>query len=389
MRNMSIRPGIDTLLAEPARLAGRRIGIVTNQTGFTGDARRSTVDALADAPGVTVAALFGPEHGVRGDAQDALAIDHSVDHATGAPVYSLYGETKKPKPAWLTGIDLLIYDIQDVGCRYYTYLNTLGYVMEAAEAQGIPILILDRPNPINGLDVEGPLLASGITSFVGMYPIPVRHGLTIGELALFLRDTCYPRCVVDVARMTGWRRHFYFDDTGLPWFTPSPNLPSLECAVIYPGLCLFEGTNLSEARGTTHPFEWIGAPWVDAPALAADLNARNLPGAAFRPVYFEPTYSKHLGVRCAGVQTHVTNRALFRPFAAGLHVVDAVMRLHPDEFGFLAASWEGRNPHFDLLSGDARIREGLVARAPVADIIALYRADEADWKARKKRWQLY
>jgi uncharacterized protein YbbC (DUF1343 family) len=261
--------------------------------------------------------------------------------------------------------------------------------MEAAEAQSIEMLILDRPNPINGLDIEGPLLASGITSFVGMYPIPVRHGLTIGELALFLRDTRYPRCLVDVARMTGWRRHFYFDDTGLPWFTPSPNLPSLDCAVIYPGLCLFEGTNLSEARGTTHPFEWIGAPWVDAPALAANLNARNLPGAAFRPVYFEPTYSKHLGARCAGVQTHVTDRALFRPFAAGLHVVDAVMRLHPDEFAFLPASWEGRNPHFDLLSGDARIRDGLVARAPVAEVIAMYGADETDWKARKKRWHLY
>lgn len=386
---MSTRPGIDTLLADSARLIGRRIGIVTNQTGFTGDARQSTVDALAALPGVTLAALFGPEHGVRGDVQDALAIDHSIDAATGAPVYSLYGETKQPKPEWLKAIDLLIYDIQDVGCRYYTYLNTLGYMMQAAEAQGIEMLVLDRPNPINGLDVEGPILASGISSFVGMYPIPVRHGLTIGELALFLRDTRYPGCSVDVSRMTGWRRHFYFDDTGLPWFTPSPNLPTLDCAVIYPGLCLFEGTNLSEARGTTHPFEWFGAPWVDAPALARDLNSRNIPGAAFRPVYFEPTYSKHLGVRCAGIQTHVTDRALFKPFSAGLHAVDAVMRLHPDDFAFLPASWEGRNPHFDLLSGDARIREGLIARAPIAETIALDAADEDDWRKRKKRWHLY
>jgi len=386
---MNTRLGIDTLLANPARLKDRRIGIVTNQTGFTGDARQSTVDALAAVPGVSIAALFGPEHGVRGDAQDALAIDHSIDSATGAPVYSLYGETKKPKPEWLAGIDLLVYDIQDVGCRYYTYLNTLGYVMQAAQAHGIELLILDRPNPINGLDVEGPLLASGISSFVGMYPIPVRHGLTIGELALFLRDTRYPQCVVDVAPMTGWRRHFYFDDTGLPWFTPSPNLPSLECAVIYPGLCLFEGTNLSEGRGSTHPFEWIGAPWVNAPALARDLNARALPGVAFRPIYFEPTYSKHLGARCAGVQTHAMDRALFKPFATGLHVVDALMRAHPKEFAFLSASWEGRNPHFDLLSGDARIREGLIARAPMAEIIALQAADEADWKKRKKRWHLY
>lgn len=389
MRNMSTRPGIDTLLADSARLIGRRIGIVTNQTGFTGDARQSTVDALAALPGVTLAALFGPEHGVRGDVQDALAIDHSIDAATGAPVYSLYGETKQPKPEWLKAIDLLIYDIQDVGCRYYTYLNTLGYMMQAAEAQGIEMLVLDRPNPINGLDVEGPILASGISSFVGMYPIPVRHGLTIGELALFLRDTRYPGCSVDVSRMTGWRRHFYFDDTGLPWFTPSPNLPTLDCAVIYPGLCLFEGTNLSEARGTTHPFEWFGAPWVDAPALARDLNSRNIPGAAFRPVYFEPTYSKHLGVRCAGIQTHVTDRALFKPFSAGLHAVDAVMRLHPDDFAFLPASWEGRNPHFDLLSGDARIREGLIARAPIAETIALDAADQDDWRKRKKRWHLY
>ncbi len=386
---MSTRTGVDTLLADPARLKGRRIGIVTNQTGFTGDATQSTVDALAAVPGVTIAALFGPEHGMRGDVQDALAIDHSIDSATGAPVYSLYGETKKPKPEWLKAIDLLVYDIQDVGCRYYTYLNTLGYMMEAIEAQGIEMLVLDRPNPINGLDVEGPILASGISSFVGMYPIPVRHGLTIGELALFLRDARYPGCVVDVARMTGWRRHFYFDNTGLPWFTPSPNLPSLDCAIIYPGLCLFEGTNLSEARGTTHPFEWIGAPWVDAPALARELNARGLPGAAFRPVYFEPTYSKHRGARCSGVQTHVTDRALFKPFGTGLHVVDAAMRLHPQDFAFLRASWEGRNPHFDLLSGDARMREGLIARTPIAEIIALNAADEADWKKRKKRWHLY
>lgn len=389
MRSMTTRLGVDTLLDNPVRLEGRQIGVITNPTGYTGDLRASTVDALAAVPGVRIAALFGPEHGVRGDTQDALRIDHAVDAVTGAPVYSLYGETLKPKPEWLEGIDLLVYDIQDVGCRYYTYLNTLAFMMEEAAARGIELLVLDRPNPINGLDVEGPLLQPGVSSFVGMFPVPVRYGLTIGEFARYLRDVYYPSARLSVSPMTGWRRHFFMEDTGLPWMAPSPNVPTPDCAAVYPGMCLIEGTPLSEGRGTTHPFEWIGAPWVDAAALARELNHRNLPGARFRPCYFEPLYGKHLGARCAGIQIHVTDRARLRPFLTGLHVVDALMALHPGLFEFLPTSWEGPQPHFDLLTGDPRIREGLLARAPIAELEALFQADLARWKLEKKRWHLY
>ncbi|MBX7212753.1 MAG: DUF1343 domain-containing protein [Thermoflexales bacterium] len=380
--------GIDRLLADPAPVLGKRIGIVTNPTGFTSDLRWSVVDALASLPGVTIGALFGPEHGVRGEVQDGLQVGNSIDPQTGAPVYSLYGETVRPRPAWLDGLDLIVYDIQDVGCRYYTYLNTLAFMMEAAAEKGIPVLVLDRPDPINGIDIDGPLLQPGVRSFVGNYPVPVRYALTIGEFARYLKDTAIPACDVRVVTCGNWRRHEYYDETNLPWMTPSPNLPTIDCAVIYPGMCLFEGTNLSEGRGTTHPFEWVGAPWLDAEGIARELNRRDLPAARFRPVYFEPLYSKHKGVRCAGLQIHVTDRSRFRAFTSGLHVLDAILRRHPGEFKFLESSWEGHRPHFDLLTGDPRIRESLLAGTPVREMEGLWADELRAWGKLRRNWVL-
>ncbi len=373
----SVLPGIDVLLRRYGRLLrGRCTGLITNPTGVTAGLR-ATVDTLAALPGVQLRALFGPEHGVRGDVQDGLAVASGVDEATGLPVHSLYGPDRKPSAAMLDGLDLLIYDIQDVGCRYYTYPYTLSHVMEAAGERGIDVLVLDRPNPLNGRAVEGPVLEPQLSSFVGRFPIPVRHGLTAGELAQFMNAEFGLGCRLKVIPMRGWRRRYWFDNTGLPWVPPSPNIPTLDTALVYPGTCLIEGTNVSEGRGTTKPFECVGAPWVDARSLAAELNARDLPGVRFRPVSFMPTFSKHAGALCHGVQVHVTDRAALRAFETGLHLVDALIKLYPDDLEFLPTSWEGKAAHFDLLSGVAGLRERLLARVPVPEIVQAWQQRSA------------
>jgi uncharacterized protein YbbC (DUF1343 family) len=382
--------GLDVLLADPAMLRGKRVGLITNPTAYTRDLRASMVDAIARVPGCTIGALFGPEHGVRGDLQDGIHGADEVDAPTGAPVFSLYGKYRKPTQEMLAGLDLLIYDMQDVGNRHYTYLYTLAYCMQAAKQAGIPMMVLDRPNPINGLDIEGPRVDPANLSFVGMYPVPTRYGLTIGEFARYLVATdTSAACELHVVGMRGWQRHMFFDDTGLPWITPSPNLPTLDCSVLYAATCLIEGTNLSEGRGTTHPFDWIGAPWVDASALALRLNTLALPGVAFRPVYFEPRMSKHTGVRCAGVETHVTNRITFKPFATGLHILTALIAQHPEQFKFLPTSWEASPPHFDLLVGDSRIRPALLAGTPVREMLTWWADSERDWRTERKAYLRY
>ena len=382
----TLLPGINVLLKQPRRLRGRKIGLVTNPTGVTRDLH-PTADALASLPDVTLRALFGPEHGIRGETQAGLAVAPGVDEATGLPVHSLYGANKKPSAEALGDIDLLIYDIQDVGCRYYPY--TLSYVMEAAAERGIEVMVLDRPNPINGLTLEGPILDPAFASFVGRYPIPVRHGLTVGEFAQFINAEFGIGCRLSVAPMRGWRRDMWFDQTGLPWVGPSPNIPTLDSATVYPGMCLFEGTNASEGRGTTHPFEFVGAPWANGHELAAELNARELPGARFRPITFEPAFSKHAGQQCQGVQVHVTNRDLFRPIETGLHIVSAFLKLYPRDFVFLASSWEGTPPHFDLLVGSADVREALLAGLPIDDMVRSWQPALRAFRRRARRHLLY
>ncbi len=380
--------GLDVLLSNPTAVRGKRVGLITNPTAYTRDLRLSMVDAIAAVPGSSIGALFGPEHGVRGDLQDGIHGVDEVDPVTGAHVYSLYGAQRKPTAAALAGLDLLIYDMQDVGVRHYTYLYTLAYCMQAAGEAGIPLMVLDRPNPINGLDVEGPRVDDVNRSFVGQYSVPTRYGLTAGEFARYLlgQDAA---CDLQVIAMQGWRRHQFFDDTGLPWITPSPNLPTLDCAVLYAATCLIEGTNLSEGRGTTHPFDWIGAPWLDARSLVSRLNALDLPGVRFRPQSFEPRMSKHSGMRCAGIETHVTNRITFKPFATGLHILAALIAQHPTEFKFLPTSWEASPPHFDLLAGDSRIRPALLAGVPVREMLTWWAASEREWKAERKKYLLY
>lgn len=364
---MRTLPGIDVLLTrKPDLLAGRRLGLVTNPTGVTRDLR-SDIDALRSLPRSELVALFGPEHGIRSDVQDGIAVASDLDRRTGLPVHSLYGPQKKPTGEMLSDVDLLIYDMQDVGARFYTYLWTLYHVLFAAAERGLEIIVLDRPNPLGGELVEGPMLDPAFASFVGEYPIPIRYGLTVGELATLFNQTA--KANLTVIPMEGWHRSAWYDRTGLPWVLPSPNMPTLDTAIVYPGTCLFEGTNLSEGRGTTKPFEFVGAPWVEAEDLAEALNRRRLPGVAFRPVYFTPTYSKFSGQQCGGVQLHVLDRAIFRPVEAGLYLLSILSHMYPDRFSWLPTSWEGKPPHFDLLMGTDSVRRQLEAGVTVPEIV--------------------
>lgn len=368
-------------------LRGKRVGLVTHAAAVTPDLQAAP-DALVES-GVALGALFAPEHGLESAEADADPIAHSAHPRLGVPVYSLYGETHSPTPDMLADLDILIFDMQDVGARFYTYISTLFYVLRAAGQFGLPVVVLDRPNPINGLAVEGPLLELGFESFVGVAPLPVRHGMTPGELARWLNAENNLRADLTVIPMQGWRRAMWFDDTGLPWVPPSPAMPHLATAIVYPGMCLIEGTNLSEGRGTALPFEVVGAPWLDAHGLAQALNALDLPGVRFRPTHFIPSAGKHAGQRCQGVQAHVVARNALRPVRMGVHLVAACRVARPDRFAFLASSWEGCAPHFDLLMGSAAVREGIESGASVTGLIADWPTAEDDFRRRREAYLLY
>ncbi len=383
-----IQTGLDVLITEHLELLrGRRVGLVTHPAAVLPDLT-SAADALLNA-GIRFSALFGPEHGFDGSAADGAAVGDSTDARTGVAVYSLYGPTKEPTPAMLANVDLLVFDMQDVGARFYTFISTLYYVIRAAAKNRKPLIVLDRPNPINGAVMEGPLVTPGLESFIGILPIPIRHGMTCGELARYIVAECKLAVDLKVIAMRGWRREMWFDDTGLPWVPLSPGMPHLTTATVYPGMCLIEGTNLSEGRGTALPFEVVGAPWLDGDRLAQTLNRIALPGVRFRPLHFVPAASKHANQTCRGVQVHVTDRQAFRPVETGLHVVAACRAQAPEPFEFLSSSWEGRAPHFDLLTGSTRVREGLLAGAPVRDLVADW-AESADTFAHaREKYLLY
>lgn len=378
-------PGLDVLLG-PKRglLAGKRVGLITNPTGVTVKLE-SAIDRMAQARDFKLAALFGPEHGVRGDAQAGAAVADRMDARTGLPAYSLYGTTRKPTPAMLAGLDVLVFDIQDIGARFYTYPWTLALVMQAAREAGMGVIVADRPNPIGGIRVEGPVLDPALASFVGAYPIPIRHGMTLGELALMMNTDFGIGCDLTVVTCTNWRRPDDATQTGLPWVPPSPNMPTIDTAFIYPGTCLIEGTNLSEGRGTTKPFELIGAPFIDAHGLADRLNQRNLPGAHFRPAWFTPSFSKFQGQLCAGVQVHITDRAAFAPVDAGIAILLEVARHHGKDFSFLP----GNPPFFDKLAGVSWLREAITAGESLEAIKTRWQPELAAFKPKRARRLLY
>jgi uncharacterized protein YbbC (DUF1343 family) len=394
MRRRAVETGLDAMVAERFRpLRGLSVGLVCNPTAL--DRRlRHAADLLHAAPGVGLTRLFGPEHGVRGDAQYMAAVGDERDRRTGLPVHSLYGATRAsltPAPEQLAGLDALVFDIQDVGARYYTYQATMMLCMEAAAAAGLRFFVLDRPNPIGGAELEGPRLTAGFESFCGLHDLAPRHGMTVGELAGLFRAERKLDLDLTVVECRGWRRGMHQRETGLPWVFPSPNMPTPETALVYPGMCLLEGTNLSEGRGTTRPFELFGAPWLDGDALVEALEAERLPGVRFRPVSFVPTFDKHRGERCHGAELFVTDRDAFRPFRTAIACIAAARRLAMDAFRWRTEPYEFVEgiPAFDLLCGSSREREGIERGVPVAELARAWRPEERAFAARRRPFLRY
>jgi uncharacterized protein YbbC (DUF1343 family) len=387
----AVLTGLDLLLRERLSiLRGGRVGLLAHQASV--DRRLDHAAALlAGARGVRLARLFAPEHGIWGGLQDHARVANERDPATGLPVISLYGATREPAPAMLAGLDTLVVDLQDVGARYYTFQWTLALVMRACARAGTHVVVLDRPNPLGGEIVEGNVPDPAFASFVGLYPLPARPGLTLGEVARWLAREHGLRPRLTVVPMRGWRRAMLWEDTGVPWVPPSPNMPTPDTARVYPGGCLVEGTNLSEGRGTTRPFEWVGAPYLDAHALAGALARERLPGVAFRPARFTPTFHKWAGRVCGGVQIHVTDRATFKPFLTGLAVIAAARRLAPRRFAWKRPPYEfeRRRLPIDILLGTDGIRRALERGRPLREIERGWAADLARWRRRRERVLTY
>jgi uncharacterized protein YbbC (DUF1343 family) len=348
-----------TRLLASGRLRGKRVGIVANPASID-HAFVHVVDRLAQDGGFTLGAIFGPQHGFNADLQDnMIETPHARDAARRVPIYSLYSETREPTPEMLEGLDVLVIDLQDVGTRVYTFVYTMANCLRGAARAGLPVIVCDRPNPIGGLAVEGPMLHAGFESFVGLFQIPLRHGMTIGELARLFNETFGIGATLEVVAMDGWDRRLYWDQTNLPWVIPSPNMPTLDTAIVYPGQVLFEGTQLSEGRGTTRPFELVGAPWIDAGRLTEALNGYTLPGVHFRPAYFEPTFHKFAKQTCGGCQVHVTDRETFRPVLATAAMLREFHEADPARFAWRNPPYEYEHEKMpiDILSGSSALRE--------------------------------
>jgi len=378
------------VLFDKQLLRGRRVGLVCNPASVNG----SFVHVIdrAEASGVEIAAIFGPQHGFRSDVQENMIESaHTRDPRRRVPIYSLYSETREPSAEMLAGLDALVIDLQDVGTRIYTYIYTMAHCLTAAARHGLPVVVCDRPNPIGGDAVEGPMLQPAFRSFVGEYPIPMRHGMTIGELARLFNDAFGIGAKLEVIAMQGWSRSMYHDETGLPWVLPSPNLPTLDGAIVYPGTVLFEGMNVSEGRGTTKPFELAGAPWVDPEPFAAALNAEGLPGVHFRPALFEPTFHKHAKVSCGGCQIHITDRQTFQPVAVGVALTDAFRRADPKAFAWREPPYEYEYtiPPIDILYGHAAMRETLDSGGTWRDVVAAWPDEVRDFLPLRSRFLLY
>jgi uncharacterized protein YbbC (DUF1343 family) len=385
----SVRLGSDVALCSN-RLKGLRLGVVCNHAsidrGFL-----HVIDRVAACEGVTLAAIFGPQHGFRSDVQDNMVeTPHRDDPRRRVPVYSLYSETREPTAEMLRGIDVLFIDLQDIGARIYTYIYTMANCMRAAARHGVAVVVSDRPNPIGGA-VEGARLQPGWESFVGQFPIPMRHGMTIGELALLFNDAFGIGASVEVVKMEGWTRDMYADATGLPWVMPSPNMPTLDTAIVYPGTVLFEGTMLSEGRGTTRPFELVGAPWIDAERFAGGMNSAGLDGAYFRSAGFEPTFQKHAKQPCGGCQIHVTDRDAFKPVMTGVALIDMFRRFDPARFAWRRPPYEYEHDKMpiDILAGSEALRTQIEAGTPVRDIAASWADDEKAFRRVREPYLLY
>jgi uncharacterized protein YbbC (DUF1343 family) len=385
-----IELGSDRFLASTA-LKGRRAAVVCNPASIDGSYRH-IADRVAAEPGVRLAAIFGPQHGFRSDVQEnMIETGHATDDIRKVPVYSLYSETREPTADMLRDVDILVIDLQDVGTRIYTYIYTMANCLVAARKHGVKVIVCDRPNPIGGMAIEGPMLQPGFESFVGQYPIPMRHGMTIGELAGLFNDHFGIGADLKVVTMGGWRREAYHDQTGTPWVMPSPNIPTLDAAIVYPGTVLFEGTNLSEGRGTTRPFELVGTPGIAAERFADAMNRLALPGVFFRPAVFEPTFHKHAGQSCGGCQVHVLDRQAFRPVMTGVALIGALRAGAPGGFTWRDPPYEYETEKmpFDILAGSSETREQLDAKVSAAEIARSWEPAIANFDRLRQRFLLY
>ena len=386
-----VKTGLDILFRHRKKtLAGKRIALVANPSAI--DSSLSFIlDLFREEKSWNLVSLWGPEHGLRGELQDQDWSHTFQDPKTGLTVSSLYGQHLKPTPEMMKEIDVAVFDIQDVGARYYTFIYTLSYVMEACLEHQKEVVVLDRPNPINGVDLEGPVLEKGYESFVGRYPIPTRHGMTVGELAFYFHHEFGLKCRMEVIEMEGWKREMFFEQTALPWVLPSPNMPTVDTAIVYPGMCLFEATNVSEGRGTTRPFEIFGAPWIDPDKLCASLKEFDLPGVHFRPLYFQPTFNKFHKQLCGGAQMHVTDRSSFLPVRTALCLLHVLLRDHPDQFRWKEPPYEfvtDRLP-IDILWGNSWIREKLEQGVHPSELVAKWEGALQEFMRVREKYLLY
>ncbi len=388
----NVKLGLDKILNENlSKLKGQRIGLICNQASVNHKFEHSA-DLFFEHPEINLRALFGPQHGIRGDVQDnMIETSHSTDKKTGLPVYSLYSETRQPTDEMLEEVDTLVFDLQDVGCRVYTFIYTMAYAMKACAENNKKFIVLDRPNPINGVTVEGNTLEIGHESFVGMFPIPMRHGLTTGELAKLFNAEFGLNCELEVVTMEGWDRNLYYDETDCPWVIPSPNMPTVDTTVVFPGTVIFEGTKISEGRGTTRPFEIIGAPYIDGQEFAEQLRKMDLPGIIFRPTNFLPTFQKHKDTVCSGVFLHVTSRIEFEPFTTGIALIKTAFEMYGDDFEWKDTPYEyefNRNP-FDVINGSVKIRELIESGKPLNEIKQSWKNDVLEFSRLRERYLLY
>jgi uncharacterized protein YbbC (DUF1343 family) len=392
MPKKQVKLGLEKLLEDnlgPLRKA--KVGLICNQASVDHNLRHAA-DLLYEHPDIQLLALFGPQHGIRGDVQDnMIETAHAVDPQTGLPVHSLYSETREPTEEMLKDLDVLIFDMQDVGCRIYTFAYTMANSMAAARKFGKKVIVCDRPNPINGVDVAGNVLEAEHASFVGQFAVPTRHGMTLGELASLFNGHFEINCDLDVIKMEGWERALWHDETDAPWVMPSPNMPTIDSATVFPGTVHFEGTQLSEGRGTTRPFELVGAPYIDPEQYARVLNEIELPGVYFRSCIFRPTFQKHAGISCGGVQIHVIDRSRFEPVITGIALVKVAYDSYPEEFRWKEPPYEyvyDRNP-FDVIAGSSKIREAIEANTPLSAIEENWKEELEAFKEVRERYVFY
>jgi uncharacterized protein YbbC (DUF1343 family) len=388
-----VRTGIDLFEKKwPGRLKGARIGLLVHPASIN-RVFKHTVDHLSKYRKCRLSALFGPQHGIRGETQDnMIEWEGFRDKNTGMPIFSLYGQTRKPYPEMLEEIDVLAIDLQDIGARYYTFVWTMELCMQACMETKKSVVLFDRPNPIGGHITEGPILDQHYSSFVGQRPLPIRHGMTIGEMGTYLHHEYYPSLDFHVIPMDGWKRKMWFDETGLPWIMPSPNMPALDTAIVYPGMCLLEGTNISEGRGTTRPFEIFGAPFIDPDTLVNHLMKSKLPGVIFRPIYFQPTFQKHIGRLCGGAQIHISDRDKFRPFKTGVAVIKAIRDLYPRKFAWKQPPYEYEftKMPIDVLAGTDRLRRDIESSVSLELMEAWWQEECREFESTvRKRYLIY